>query len=48
MIRAEFVGSDRCNVNGYSVRAAAPVLAMCRMLIEAGRTPRLFPPVVLI
>jgi hypothetical protein len=36
MIRAEIVGHDRCNADGITVHAAAPVLAMCRKLIEAG------------
>jgi hypothetical protein len=35
-IRAEIIGSDRCEADGFTVRAAAPVLAMCRKLIEAG------------
>ena len=35
-ITAEIIGSDRCESEGYIVRAAAPVLAMCRKLIESG------------
>jgi hypothetical protein len=38
-IRAEIVGSAHCEAEGYVVRAAAPVLAMCRKLAEAGYDP---------
>lgn len=38
-IRAEISGSDRCDCEGFSVRNAAPVLAMCKKLIEAGFDP---------
>jgi hypothetical protein len=38
-ITAEIIGSDRCEAEGHTVRAAAPVLAMCRKLIEAGYDP---------
>jgi hypothetical protein len=36
MIRAEIIESDRCDAAGITVRANAPVLAMCRKLVEAG------------
>ena len=29
-IRAELIGSDRCEAEGITVRATAPVLALCR------------------
>ena len=32
-------GSDRCEAEGISVRAAAPVLALCRKLVTAGHDP---------
>ncbi len=35
-IRAEIVGDDTCIAQGITVRAAAPVLAMCRKLVENG------------
>lgn len=35
-IRAEIIKSDRCDADGHTVRAAAPVLAMCRKLVDAG------------
>jgi hypothetical protein len=35
-IRAEIIDSDRCEAEGHTVRAAAPVLAMCRKLVDAG------------
>jgi hypothetical protein len=38
-IRAEIIGSDRCDAEGHTVRAAAPVLAMCRKLLTAGYDP---------
>jgi hypothetical protein len=38
-IRAELVGSDTCTAAGEIARCAAPVLAMCRKLIEAGFDP---------
>jgi hypothetical protein len=41
MIRAELSGYDTCTALGITVQAAAPVLAMCRKLIEAGYDPDL-------
>lgn len=38
-MRAELIGSDRCEAEGVTVRSAAPCLAMCRKLIEAGYDP---------
>ena len=38
-IRAEIIGADRCDAEGLTVKAAAPVLAMCRKLISAGYDP---------
>ena len=38
-ISATLIGSDRCTAEGFSVRAYAPVLALCRALIEAGHDP---------
>jgi hypothetical protein len=38
-ICAVIVGTDRCDALGHKVRAAAPVLALCRELIEAGHDP---------
>lgn len=38
-IRAEIIKSNQCDAEGYSVKASAPVLAMCRKLIEAGYDP---------
>jgi hypothetical protein len=38
-LRAEIIGCDSCEAEGHAVRAAAPVLAMCRKLVEAGRDP---------
>jgi hypothetical protein len=40
-IIATIIGSDTCTAEGITVRAAAPVLAMCRKLIEAGYDPAL-------
>ena len=40
-IRAELVGSDTCIAAGEMARGVAPVLAMCRQLIEAGHDPKL-------
>ena len=39
MIRANITGSDRCQAEGIAVRGAAPVLAMCRKLLDAGYDP---------
>ena len=39
-IIAQITGSDRCEAEGFSVCGnAAPVLAMCRKLVEAGFDP---------
>jgi hypothetical protein len=38
-IRAEIIKSNRCDAEGYTVKASAPVLAMCRKLVEAGFDP---------
>ena len=38
-IRAALIGSDRCEADGISVRAAAPVLALCRKLVTVGHDP---------
>ena len=38
-IRAEIVGADQCHAEGFGVRSAAPVLAVCRKLIAAGLDP---------
>lgn len=38
-IRAEIIGSDRCDAEGLTVRASAPVLAMCRKLLTADHDP---------
>jgi hypothetical protein len=38
-IRAEIIKSNRCDAEGYSVKTSAPVLAMCRKLVEAGYDP---------
>ena len=37
-IRAELTG-DTCTALGLTGKAGAPVLALCRMLIEAGHDP---------
>ena len=36
---AELIGSDRCFALGMNVRSTAPVLALCRRLVEAGHDP---------
>ena len=38
-ICAVIVGTDQCEALGHKVRAAAPVLALCRELIEADHDP---------
>jgi hypothetical protein len=38
-VRAELTGSDRCSAIGIEVRGAAPVLALCRKLVDAGHDP---------
>lgn len=39
MIRAEITGSNRCDAAGYTATGYAPVLALCRKLVEAGFDP---------
>lgn len=39
-IRADIVGSDRCSAEGYTVHGHAPILALCRRLIEKSLDPR--------
>jgi hypothetical protein len=39
LVRAAIAGFDRCDAEGHTVRAAAPVLAMCRRLLAAGYDP---------
>ena len=36
---AELIGSDRCCALGTTARSSAPVLALCRLLVEAGHDP---------
>jgi len=38
-IRAVIIAADQCETAGHKVRAAAPVLALCRELVEAGQDP---------
>jgi hypothetical protein len=38
-IRAVIIARDQCEALGHKVRAAAPLLALCRELIEAGHDP---------
>ena len=38
-IRAELLADDRCCALGMTVRHPAPVLALCRLLVEAGHDP---------
>jgi hypothetical protein len=39
IIHAELFGDDCCSALGLDVRAAAPVLTVCRTLVEAGHDP---------
>ena len=39
-ICAELTGSDTCAALDLTVKSGAPVLALCRKLIEAGHDPR--------
>jgi hypothetical protein len=39
IIKAEIIGSDKCTAEGFTVRSAAPVLALCRKLVDAGYDP---------
>jgi hypothetical protein len=38
-IRAELIGSDTCTALGISATGNAPVLKLCRLLIETGHDP---------
>jgi hypothetical protein len=38
-IRAVIIGSNQAEANGITARGHAPVLALCRALIEAGHDP---------
>jgi hypothetical protein len=38
-IRAELIGDDTCIAAGRTVRAATPVLALCRELLASGLDP---------
>jgi hypothetical protein len=38
-IRATLTGSRRCEAEGKSACSSAPVLALCRLLVAAGREP---------
>jgi hypothetical protein len=38
-IRAELIGSDRCEAGRYTARGSAPVFALCRRLLAAGFDP---------
>jgi hypothetical protein len=38
-IHAELTGADMAAAGGLVVRAAAPILALCRALIDAGHDP---------
>jgi hypothetical protein len=40
ILRAELIGSDACMAEGFSAFGAAPVLMLCRKLVEAGFDPR--------
>jgi hypothetical protein len=39
IIRAELSKSDTCTAEGFTVRANAPVLGLCRKLVDAGYDP---------
>jgi hypothetical protein len=39
-IIASLKGSDLCRAEGYTVKDRAPVLAMCRLLVQAGFDPK--------
>ncbi len=36
---ARIIGSDRCECENFTVKHSAPVLALCRKLVEAGYDP---------
>ena len=39
MIRAELIGGDTCSALGMTAKSGAPVLVLCRKLVEAGHDP---------
>jgi hypothetical protein len=39
IIRAELSGSDTCTAEGCTIHANAPVLALCRKLVDEGYDP---------
>jgi hypothetical protein len=39
MVLAELSGDDTCRALGVTVRSSAPVLTLCRKLVEAGHNP---------
>lgn len=39
-IIASVVGCDLCHAEGHTVKHPAPILAMCRHLVEAGYDPK--------
>jgi hypothetical protein len=41
LMRAELIGSDICTVLNVSVRGHAPVLRLCRLLVDVGHDPTL-------
>ena len=41
VIRADIIGDDRCKAAGITATGHAPVLDLCRKLIEAGHDPAL-------
>jgi hypothetical protein len=41
VVRAELIGDDTAIAAGITARGRAPVLALCRLLIEAGHDPNL-------
>ena len=41
IIRAELIGSDACAALGITMRATAPVLALCDRLVAIGLDPSL-------
>jgi hypothetical protein len=38
-VHADLIGVNRCVAEGVSARGAAPVLALCRLLVRAGHDP---------
>lgn len=39
VLSADLIGSDMCSAAGITARAGAPVLELCRRLVEAGHDP---------